>query len=246
MVRRWRRIAALVASLLLCLPLHLLWRVIGRASPWPRRFLGMAARAVGAKVIVAGTPCRGDVFFVANHLSWIDILALAGKTGTAFIARDGIARWPVVGWLAAQNNTVFIARDNRHGVGEQVAQLRAALARHQPVTLFPEGTTGDGRTLLPFRASLFAGLISPPRALHVQPVYIDYGPAAPDIAWFGEEGAGANAWRLLARKGPLPVTLHFLPPFDPADYPDRKAIAQEARKRIETIVRPFVPGLPPV
>jgi 1-acyl-sn-glycerol-3-phosphate acyltransferase len=245
-LRRWRRIAALVASLALCLPPHLLWRLAGRPSPWPPIFLGLAARAVGTRVEVVGMRLRRDVFFVANHLSWIDILALAGKTGTAFIARDGVARWPLIGWLAKQNNTVFIARHSRQGVGGQVDQMRAALARHQPLTLFPEGTTNDGTALLPFRPALFAGLMPAPRALLVQPVYIDYGPVAPAIAWVGEETPGANVWRVLACKGPLIVTLHFLDPFDPADYADRKAVCAEARKRIDARVRPFVPAPPPV
>jgi 1-acyl-sn-glycerol-3-phosphate acyltransferase len=252
MFRRWRRIGALAASLLLCLPLHILWQLSGCASPWPRRFLGMAARAVGVRTVISGTPCRVNVFFAANHLSWIDILVLAGTTGTSFIAHDGIEQWPVVGWLAAQNNTIFIAREKRHAVGNQVNQLRAALTRDQPVTLFPEGTTNDGGALLPFRPALFAGLMPPPRALQIQPIYIDYGPAAADIAWFGNEGAGANARRVLARSGPLVVTLHFLEPLDPANYPDRKAVAAETQKRIETrkrtdsCVGPFVPASPPV
>src|SRR3546814_1742545 len=55
----------------------------------------------------------GDMFLIANHVSWIDILALGGATGTAFVAHDGIAAWPAIGWLAAQNNTLFVARERR-------------------------------------------------------------------------------------------------------------------------------------
>jgi 1-acyl-sn-glycerol-3-phosphate acyltransferase len=232
--------------LLLCLPPHLLWKLLRLHSRWPPLFLGMAARAVGARVTTAGDPRRGDVFFASNHVSWIDILALGGATGTAFIAHDGIEAWPVVGWLAAQNNTIFVARERRQDVGEQVGVLREALTRHQPVTLFPEGTTGDGVTLLPFKPALFAVMMPPPRALAVQPIYIDYGVAAAEIAWFGEETAGANAWRVLGRKGRLDLSLRFLDPFDPEDLPDRKAISAEARKRIEACLPPFMPGPPPV
>jgi 1-acyl-sn-glycerol-3-phosphate acyltransferase len=231
-LRRFRRIAALIGALLLCLPLHLLWRLLHLRSPWPPRFLGLAARAVGARVSIAGTPLSGDVFFIANHVSWIDILALGGATGTAFIAKDDIAAWPVVGWLAAQNNTVFIARERRGSINDQLGLIRKAMAGHQPLALFPEGTTSDGRTLLPFKPSLLAVMLPPPRAVLVQPVHIDYGAVAADIAWTGEEPAGTNASRLFARAGTLPVTLHFLEPFDPAALPDRKALAAEAQKRI--------------
>jgi len=246
LLRRWRRLAALLASLMLCLPLHLIWKLVRRRSPWPRIFLGLAASSVGVRVSTSGSPRTHDVFFVCNHVSWIDILAMGGATGTAFIAHDGIARWSVVGWLAAQNNTIFVARDRRHGVGEQLDALRSALAQHQSVALFPEGTTGDGVTLLPFKPALFAGLMPPPRDLDIQPVFIDYGAAAPDIAWHSDEAAGANAWRLLARKGTLPLTLHFLDPFDPEDLPDRKAVAAEARKRIENAHPAFKRGNAPV
>lgn len=231
-LRRFRRITALLGALAFCLPLHMLWRLFGLRSPWPPRFLGLAARAVGTRVSVTGAPLAADVFFIANHVSWIDILALGGATGTAFIAKDEIGAWPIAGWLAALNNTVFITRDRRGSINDQLLIIRNAMAGHQPLALFPEGTTGDGRTLLPFKPSLLAVLLPPPRAVMIQPVHIDYGAAATDIAWTGSEGAGANASRIFARKGALPVTLRFLEPFDPAPFPDRKALTNEVQKRI--------------
>lgn len=231
-VRRAFRIAALIGSLLLCLPLHLLWRLVRRPSPWPPRFLGLAAWSVGARIRVEGQRPRGDVFLIANHVSWVDILALGGATGTAFVAHDGIAAWPVIGWLAAQNNTLFVARDRRGALSGQLAALRTAMAGHQPVTLFPEGTTSDGSGLLPFKPSLLAVLMPPPRAVMIQPVHIDYGPATNDIAWHGDEPAGTNAHRLLGRKGNLIVTLRFLEPFDPATCADRKMLAAIAHEKI--------------
>lgn len=232
-LRRARRIAALTIVLLLCLVPHLICKLLlPLRSPWPPRFLGLAAQAVGARVRIEGKPLRHDVFFIANHVSWIDILALGGATGAAFISHDGVAGWPLVGWLARQNNTIFVARANRREVAAQVETLRQALSGHQPVALFPEGTTGDGKGLLPFKPALLAGLMPPPRDLDIQPVWIDYGTAAAEIAWHSDEPAGANAARVLARKGALPVTLHFLDPFDPEAFEDRKSVAEETRKRI--------------
>lgn len=190
------------------------------------------------------------MFLIANHISWIDILALGGATGTAFVAHDGIARWPVIGWLATQNNTLFVSRDRRGALTGQLKALRTAMAGHQPVTLFPEGTTGDGTALLPFKPALLAVLLPPPRAVMVQPVHVDYGAATFDIAWYGEEPAGANAMRVLARKGPLVVTLRFLDPFDPSLHPDRKAISAQAREKIAASMAAHLPSftdaLPPV
>ncbi|WP_256869465.1 lysophospholipid acyltransferase family protein [Sphingobium lactosutens] len=231
-VRRLLRLAALAGSLLLCLIPHLIWRLFRRTSPWPPRFLALAARSVGAKVRIEGQPHHGDLFILANHVSWIDILALGGATGAAFVSHDGVARWPVIGWLAAQNNTLFVSRERRGALSGQLDALRGALLGHQPVALFPEGTTSDGTSLLPFKPSLLAVLLPPPRTVMIQPVHIDYGAETAVIAWHGDEPAGANAKRILGRKGPLPVTIRFLEPFDPATCADRKAIAALAQDRI--------------
>ena len=245
-LRLARRVAALLTVLLLCLLPHLLWKLAGRHSPWPRIFLGLCARVIGVRVTITGEPRRHDVFFIANHVSWVDILALGGVTGSAFISHDGIAGWPLVGWLARQNNTIFIARGDRHAVRDQVRQLHRALAGHQPVALFPEGTTGHGSGLLPFKPSLLAGLMPPPRDLDIQPVWLDYGPGTAEIAWHGDESAGVNAARLLKRRGTVPLTLHFLDPFDPEDFPDRKSIAEEARSRIAERQAAFARAAPAV
>ena len=230
-LRALARLARLLGVLLSCLIPHLIARRRG-PSPWPRRFLARAARATGFDVRIEGTPLLHDVFFIGNHLSWIDILALGGATGTAFISKDDVARAPIVGWLAAQNNTVFIARDRRGAVSGQIEMVRTALAAHQPIALFPEGTTGDGKTLLPFKAALFSVLLPPPRSILIQPVVIDYGPATPLVAWTDGESGIANALRILGAPGRRVLTLHFLTPFDPGDHPDRKTLAAETRARI--------------
>jgi 1-acyl-sn-glycerol-3-phosphate acyltransferase len=253
-LRRAARIAALVASLLLCLAPHLLCHLLRRRSPWPRRFLALAARSCGARVRIEGRPHGGDMFLLANHVSWIDILALGGATGAAFVSHDGVAGWPVIGWLAAQNNTLFVTRERRGALSGQIEALRSAMLGHQPVALFPEGTTSDGSGLLPFKPSLLAVLLPPPRPVMIQPVHIDYGSATADIAWYADEPAGANARRVLGRRGTLPVTLRFLESFDPASCGDRKAIAARAHAAIAQSVaaaqagheRPSAPPVPPV
>src|SRR3546814_1158690 len=104
---------------------------------------------------------------------------------------------------------------------------------HQPIAIFPEGTTGDGATLLPFKPSLLAVMTPPPRDMLVQPIYIDYGDAARDIAWCNGESAGANAARLLARKGKLPVTLRLLEPFEPQDFSPPQTVADRESQRLK-------------
>lgn len=231
MVRLTLRILAMVAALLVCLPLHYLWRLLRRRSPWPRRFLGWVARAAGMRVRVVGAPLERDVLFLANHLSWLDILVLAGASGTAFVAKAEVAATPVVGWLATLNNTVFVARAERTAVRGQAEALRTALASGQPVALFPEGTTDGGPDILPFRASLLAALFPPLPGVKVQPVALDYGAAAHDLAWIDDETGLDNVRKVLTRRGTTPVTVQFLAPVDPASG-DRKALATAARDEI--------------
>lgn len=226
------RIIWIAVPLLFLLPLHLVWHLLKLPSPWAMLFLRIAARALGARVKVHGTPLRRDVFFVANHLSWHDIPILAGITGTAFVAQDGVRDWPIIGWLATLNRTIFVSRTEKQNVAGQVAQLREAIAENWSVTLFPEGTTSDGRQLLPFKQSLFATLAPPPKPMLIQPVLLDFGDAGPDIAWLGEETGWESAWRAFTRPGTYDVGVHFLEPFNPAEMADRKVVCALSRARL--------------
>lgn len=230
-LRALARLLLLLGLVLWCVPPHLLARRKGH-SPWPRYFLGQAAKFAGFDVRIAGTPQLHDVFYIGNHLSWIDILAMGGATGCAFISKDSVQKAPVVGWLAAQNNTIFVARERRGAVGGQIETVRSALAGHQPIALFPEGTTGDGTRLLPFKPALFAVLLPPPRSIVIQPVMLDYGAAGPLIAWVGDESGVSNALRILGARGRRTLTLNFLEAFDPGEHPDRKTLAAQCHDRI--------------
>ncbi len=225
------RILRLIAPTIGSIPSHLLAKRNG-PSPVPQRFMRRATRIAGFDVQIEGTPLAQDVFFVANHQSWIDILSLGDATGCAFISKDGVQATPIVGWLAEQNNTIFVARKQRGAVSGQIESVRVAMATHQPIALFPEGTTGDGVALLPFKPALFEVLLPPPRAIRIQPVVIDYGLVGALVAWKSGETGIANALRILGAPGRRAVTLRFLDPFDPGDHPDRKTLAAETQRRI--------------
>ena len=217
------------------LALYYAWRLLGFANPWPRRFLGGMAWLAGARVRTSGSVPKRGAILLANHLSWLDILIVAGSTGSAFVAHAGLAGNRLLKWLCDMNDTVFVTRSQRGSVAAQVDQVRRALAGDGLLTIFPEGTTGDGRALLPFKSSLLSALDPPPSGVGVQPVAIDYGPAATEIAWVGAEPGIANFFKILARAGTIPVTLRFAAPFAPAEAGNRKAIAAEARERIAAV-----------
>ena len=227
----WRA-GGILAGLFVCVPLHYLWRALGARSLWPRRFLAWTGRRCGLVVTIEGIPRTADTLYAANHVSWLDIVALGGATPAIFVARADVEQWPVIGWAASLNDTIHIARDVRSSVRGQADMLRRALEAGRAVALFPEGTTEAGRFLLPFRASLFASLFPPLPRVMVQPVAIDYGAAFDDASWIGDEPYGLNARRILSRPGRLPVTLRFLEPIDPREAGDRKNLAARAQAAI--------------
>lgn len=233
----WLRLSlrgfAILTVLIVLLPLHFLYRIFAYGSPFPMLFLRAAARICGARVQVIGVPLRRDVFFIANHISWLDVLALAGASGTAFVSKAELADVPVVGWLASLNRTVFVKRENRLGVAAQINALREALADNWSVTVFPEGTVTDGHSLLPFKTSMLRVLEPPPPGVMVQPVMLDYGAISEWIGWVGDESGVNNAKRVLARRGTFPLKITFLEPFNPDDHSGRKSIAARAREEIE-------------
>ncbi|MES2498358.1 MAG: lysophospholipid acyltransferase family protein [Pseudomonadota bacterium] len=234
-MERSRRIARVTTGLFVlvfCLIGYALTWPVRKRIGWPRFFLQWFGEALGLEVRIEGMPLGRDVLYVANHVSWTDILALGGATPTFFISKDDVDGWPLVGMLARIGGTIFIDRTSRRAAQGQVDQLGQALLGHHPITLFPEGTTGDGLSLFPFRPALFASVAPPPPGIAVQPVAIDYGAAANDICWTGDEDLGPNAAKLLARPGRLVCTLRFLPPLAPSD--DRKALAVQAQSAIAT------------
>ncbi|MFD2135791.1 lysophospholipid acyltransferase family protein [Novosphingobium resinovorum] len=163
----------------------------------------------------------------------MDILAIAGRTGSAFVAHDGLAQIGPLRWLCEMNDTVFVARHERRSVSAQIEQVRAALSDTGALTIFPEGTTSDGTGTLAFKSSLLSA-IEGDSDIPVQPVWLDYGVETRAVAWVGEEPGLDNALAILARWRPVDLTLHFLPPLSSEDRTDRKRMAAAARTAIET------------
>ena len=212
------------------MPVHVIAKLAsGGRSPWPSRFLAAAAWICGARVRRKGARIRGHSLLICNHTSWLDILVLGGATNCRFVSKDQLGH-PLIHWLADQNATVYIKRSHKKGAKDQAIAIAGALEGDQPVALFPEGTTGPGTHLLPFRSTLLEAANFAAKDVEIHPVAIDYGrAAAAEIGWWDEPGKD-NILRLLGRRGTLPVTLSVLPPLHRAG--DRKQLAQEARVAI--------------
>jgi 1-acyl-sn-glycerol-3-phosphate acyltransferase len=219
----------MLAWTVIAIAIHLVMLLAGRPWAVPPTYLAGLGRIAGLQVTVEGEP-RPGALLLGNHLSWLDVLALATASRTAFVAHSGLAGQPIVKWLSEQNGTIFITRDRRQTVTGQVEQVREALGRRR-LTIFPEGTTGNGRELLPFKSALLSAVEALPAEIPVQPVALVYDePEA--IAWVGDEPGIANAAKILGRTRPVHLTLHFLDPLTGPALADRKAMATAARQAI--------------
>ncbi|MGL6072117.1 lysophospholipid acyltransferase family protein [Craterilacuibacter sp.] len=181
--------------------------VITRA--WARKMLSI----FGVEVKISGNNpgfYPPNTLLVANHVSWLDIIALSSGTVSRFVAKKEIGDWPIVGTMAKNGGTLFIDRSNRRDASRINGQLAEALTQGGCMSVFPEGTTSDGFGLLPFKASLFeSALLAKSR---VQPVAIRYldanGKQTAAISYVGDHTFGQILKRLLAMKK-LVVELHY-------------------------------------
>lgn len=229
------RILAMGGWFVICVIPHLLSKLVG-TSRWPQRFLGGVARICGAKVRVEGPPANPGDLLIANHVSWLDIMVLAGATGCAFISKAEIRGHPVLRWVADQNRTIYVDRADRRSIQCQARSIVDGLRRGQPLALFPEGTVGDGGILLPFKPSLLSAVAPPPDGVNLRPTAIDYHGRAHVLGWAPGEHGLDNALRILGRRGRLPVTVRLLAPLGPS--PDRKIIARAAHDAIAAALAP--------
>jgi lyso-ornithine lipid O-acyltransferase len=226
------RVLGMLCWLAVCVPLYYLFHLFTRHNPAARWFLAGVGWLSGVELRVHGEKVHRGAFLLANHVSWLDIPALAAITGTAFVGHDGLASMPVLKWLCAMNDTVFVARYDRTTIAAQVEAVRTALSDTGALAVFPEGTTSDGTGLLPFKSSLLSALEPLPPGIAVQPVLLDYGPEAAELAWVGEEHGVHNFLRILARGRPVRIDVHFLPVLSGAALANRKAIAAAGREAL--------------
>lgn len=234
-LRAYARIAGLGLWFLFCIIPHLISGLFGK-SRWPRRFMRGAAAICGADVGCDGSPAMPGTLLVANHASWLDIPVLCAATGCAFVSKAELAGHPFMRWFADQNATIYVDRADRRSIHRQASALVDGLRSDRPLAIFPEGTVGDGGRLLPFKPALLSAVAPPPEGTVIRPAAIDYGPVARTIGWGTGERGVANFFRVLGRKGRIPVTVHLLSALAPS--PDRKQLAKAAHDAIAAALAP--------
>ena len=222
--------------------LHVLHGMLIVALRWPsldaaarhRRiawWAGKLLQVLGIRIDAQGSFRPGASLLVANHVSWLDILAVHAVCPQArFVSKADVKHWPLLGWLVASAGTLFIERERKRDALRVVHQMAEALRAGDTVAVFPEGTTGTGHALLPFHANLLQAAIA--TGTPVQPVALRYsepGQAVSTAAgWVGETTLVQSLWRVASAQG-LVVLVMALPPLASA-HADRRALADHLRE----------------
>ncbi|HEY0267534.1 MAG TPA: lysophospholipid acyltransferase family protein [Rhizomicrobium sp.] len=238
-------VAVFVAFTLPLMPVQ--WLLLKLRSPAARTFPNWYHRHVaalfGIHIKVIGKPVTGEgVLLVGNHTSWADIIIFSAVTPLSFVAKAEIARWPFFGTLARLQRTVFVERQRRSATGDTRDAIRDRLVAGDALLLFPEGTSHDGNTVLPFKSALLGAAEAELNGHHVkvQPVSAAYTGLhglpmgrenRPLFAWYGDMEMVPHLWEALLA-GPLDVVVRFHEPLS-LDQMDRKSLA----KRAESVVR---------
>lgn len=219
----------------------------GRYEPLRNRIMKfwavVIARILNVKVEVKGKPPKAPFFLVSNHLSYLDIIPIYLTLKCTFIARKDIRSWPVIGFIVQTMGIIFIDRQKKFDVSRVNKIISESLNQYQGIVLFPEGTTSDGRDVLPFRPPL----LEHPAASELEVHYctITYKteendlPASESICWWGDISFPAHMYKLAGTRG-IYCTITF--GVESVADRDRKILAERLYQKVRSQFEP-VQGL---
>jgi 1-acyl-sn-glycerol-3-phosphate acyltransferase len=218
--------------------LVLVWLSFGRLDADGRQrrirwWAGKLLQVLGVELELRGTFTEGATLLVANHVSWLDIVAIhAVHPRTRFVSKADVKHWPLVGALVHAAGTLFIERERKRDALRVVHQMAEALNDGDTVGVFPEGTTGEGERLLPFHANLLqAAVVTDTR---VQPVALRYADDehrfSTAVAYVGQTTIAQSLWRVACGRG-LRVHVAALPPVR-VGHTERRALTQKLQQLI--------------
>ncbi len=200
---------------------------------WSRRMLEI----FGITLAVQGTPpAHGPVLLIVNHISWLDILTIHAARHVRFVAKSNIKGWPVLGSLSTGAGTLYIERERRRDAMRLVHHMAEALRGGDLIAVFPEGTTGDGRGLLPFHANLLQAAMS--AGAPVQPAALRFavsssGETSYAPAYVDDDTLLQSVWRTLSAP-PLTAHVCFGDPQD-SHGRERRAWATELHAQVQAL-----------
>lgn len=229
-------IVAAIATVVLVFPLCGDRRRLQFKRVWSAALLA----ALGVDLDADLRNVQPGALLVANHISWLDIFVINAVLPAAFVAKEEVCRWPLIGWLAARNDTVFLRRGSRGHARIINGEVASLLAGGKYVAVFPEGTTSDGQRLLPFHAALLQPALAAGRP--VIPIAISYWEPDGDRCLAPRYDGDVSLWeslRAVLRSRRIIVRLVTAAPAGTKDS-DRRAVAAHAQAAIA-----LAAGLPP-
>lgn len=215
-VLRLSALLGVLVSALLLVPL------LGRAGV--RTVARGLLKALGVRLVWRGPAPRSGSLLVANHVSWLDVVALLAVTPVRLVAKREVRAWPVVGALAAVAGSIFLDRSRPKSLPTTVAEVTAALRAGHSVAVFPEGTTFCGAERGRFRPAVFQAAVD--AGAPVVPISIRY--ASPTAAFVGDDTLWSSVARVAGSRG-LTVTLVGSPALRPEPGADRRSLARAAQ-----------------
>jgi lyso-ornithine lipid O-acyltransferase len=252
-VTRVRRLVIYLAWTLALMPIQALGLALRQrwVVSFPRFYHRQCCRILGFDVRCIGQPTQDrPVLFAANHTGYLDIIVLGSVIPGSFVAKSEIARWPLFGWLAKLQRTVFVDRQVRNTARQRDA-IADRLAAKDALILFPEGTSGDGNFVLPFKSALFSVVFGKTdEPVTVQPVSLAYTRLdgmpigrglRPFFAWYGDMDLASHVWRVIGL-GRIEAVVEFHAPVALAEFVSRKELAQYCYDRVSNGLGRLIAG----
>ena len=206
---------------------------LSRQLPW--YYHRILVRLLGIAVNVEGQIPAAPALLISNHVSWLDIPILSSVMPLSFIAKREVANWPLFGWMAKLQRSIFINRESRVSIGHFSEIIKARFHLNDSLVLFPEGTSGDGKTVKTFKSSYFG--VADNSAIAVVPISVVYlshyglpltQRRRPSFAWYGNMDLVPHLWSML-KAGPLGVKIIIHP-----------ALPKQARKQMSAMAENII------
>jgi len=236
-LRATRRAVTLGLALIYCLIRSIFSRLTGpdtieRRAQWNHSSALMVARILGVRMKITGNPPTSGLL-VANHISYLEVLAFGAALPCCLVSKAEIGRWPFFGWLARAGGTLFVDRSSRASAEAVTRQVAERLKGTVPVLFFPEGTSTDGSKLLRFHSRLFTPAVNagiPVTAASVRYVPDDGSPER-ELCWYGDQAFLPRIWKTLG--GPdFVAEIQF---GEPRIYATRRIAADATHEEIEAM-----------
>lgn len=245
------RLPALAAAVgfvrLLTLGMHLAWGLAIATLVFPlaprstrlalrERWARIMLEGIGVELRIEGAPIASGALVLSNHISWLDVLVIASLTPAMFVAKSEVRCWPAIGWLAARAETLFLRRASGRSLLEVKNRIAGLMLEGRSVAMFPEATTSEGETVLPFRSGMLQAAVDSDRPVQ-----------AIALAFRDEQGGrsaaaafvdGTSLWRSILSicgAGRITACVAIAAPLAPAGR-TRKVLARQARDAVAAML----------